>query len=83
MMRSGDILVIVEVRYRGPGSRISAAESVSLAKQQKIIRATEFFLVRNGRYAGLDLRFDVVCIDRSASGDTKLQWLRDAFRPSW
>lgn len=82
VMRGDSTLVIVEVRYRGPGSRVSAAESVTAPKQRRIIAATEYFLLKNPRYADWTLRFDVVCIDRGAGSGTQLQWLPDAFRPS-
>ncbi len=81
MSRDG-MLVVVEVRYRGPGSRIGAAESITAAKQRRIVSATEYFLMRHPGHVGSALRFDVVCIDRGEGGGTKLQWLQDAFRPA-
>jgi putative endonuclease len=73
--------VVVEVRYRGPGARYSARESVSAGKQRRIVRATEQFLCRHPGYAAMQFRFDVVCVDARADDRPRLQWLQDAFRP--
>jgi len=81
VMRTAGTLVIVEVRYRGPGARYSARDSVSPSKQRRIARAAEQFLCRHPYYGDTALRFDVVCIDVSADGRPRLQWLADAFRP--
>ena len=65
-------LVFVEVRARRNSAHGGAAGSVSLIKQQRIVRAAQHYL---GRLAVLPpCRFDVVAID----GD-QLQWLRGAF----
>ncbi|WP_405232120.1 YraN family protein [Lentisalinibacter salinarum] len=76
LMRTGNTLVVVEVRYRGAGARCSARDSVSPSKQRRIVRAAEQFLCRHPRYAEMEFRFDV-----SADGRPRLQWLQDAFRP--
>jgi len=81
VMRTAGTLVIVEVRSRGPGARYSARDSVSPSKQRRIARAAEQFLCRHPYYGDTALRFDVVCIDVSADGRPRLQWLADAFRP--
>jgi len=81
VMRAGSTLVVVEVRYRGPGARYSARDSVSPTKQWRIVRAAEQFLCRHPHYGEMAFRFDVVCIDVSADRRPRLQWLADAFRP--
>ncbi len=81
-MRTHDTLVIAEVRCRGPGSRLRALDSVSAAKQRRIVLATEQFLCRYPQHAALPIRFDVVAVDVGADGKARLQWLRDAFRPA-
>lgn len=81
VMRSGDTLVIVEVRYRGKGSRYPALDSVTPGKQRRILLATEQFLSRHPGCAAMEIRFDVVCVDVREDGRARLQWLRDAFRP--
>jgi putative endonuclease len=81
IMLDGRCLVFVEVRYRKRNRFTSAATSIGPAKQRKIIRTASFFLRGQPRYADAIIRFDVVAIDRSASDQFTIEWLRDAFRP--
>ncbi|MGI9201386.1 MAG: YraN family protein [Woeseiaceae bacterium] len=75
-------LVVVEVRYRNHRSFVSAEQTIDLRKQRKIIRTTAMFLAWNEKYATLPLRFDVVGVDVDAGGETSINWIRDAFRPT-
>ena len=74
----GQVLVFVEVRYRGSNSHGGAAASVNRRKQRRLVRAAQYFLpglVR--RHCGNRApacRFDVVC-----EQDGGLQWIRHAF----
>jgi len=76
--RDGDVVVFVEVRYRGDAGHGGGAESVDFRKRRRLERAARLFLHRHG----LDeahCRFDVV----EAGGDAaapRLHWIRDAFR---
>jgi putative endonuclease len=65
-------LVFVEVRARAAGGHGGAAASVSRAKQQRIVRAAQHYLLRLP--VPPPCRFDVVAIDGDA-----LQWLPGAF----
>jgi len=81
VMRDGDTLVFVEVRYRrndrfGFGG---GGASVDVRKRRKLIRAAQVFLVRHRQFTHAPCRFDVV----EADGDPRsprLHWIRDAFR---
>ena len=78
VMRDGDCIVIVEVRYRRSRSHGGATASVMRQKQQRIIRATRFLLRRYPHLATRPLRFDVVAI--SGPLDTPgYVWLQRAF----
>jgi putative endonuclease len=81
VMLDGATLVVVEVRYRGPGSWVSAAATVDRAKQRKLTIAAEVFLAKNRGYSDSPLRFDVVALDRPNDGRFTIQWHKDAFRP--
>lgn len=81
VMEDGSCLVFIEVRYRKPNRFASAALSVNLRKQRKLIKAASFFLCRNTRLADRVVRFDVVALDGPSESESTLQWLRDAFRP--
>lgn len=75
IMREGDLLVFVEVRYRRSERFGSAAESVDRRKQQRLLLAANHYLQsRGGDHQGC--RFDVVAL----GGDGGLHWIRDAFR---
>jgi putative endonuclease len=74
IMQDGSSLVVIEVRYRKTDAYGSALESVTPAKQAKIIATTQHYL-RDHPSADRPLRFDVVGI----SGDGSLNWIKDAF----
>lgn len=79
VMRDGDWLVFVEVRYRAGSGFGGGAASVDHGKRRKLVRAAEAFLVSHPQHADVPCRFDVI----DASGDPQaphLDWLRDAFR---
>jgi len=77
-----DCLVFVEVRFRSNSHFASAAESVDVRKQVKLVRAANFFLSRNRQYACWTMRFDVIAIQETGdAGFQDWQWIRDAFRP--
>lgn len=81
IMHDGDCLVFVEVRLRTRNRFSTAAQSVGIVKQRKIIRTASFFLLGARQYANAIMRFDVVAIDSTETGNYAIQWLRDAFRP--
>ena len=79
VMRDGEALVFVEVRYRAGAGFGGAAASVGHAKRSRLVAAARWYLMRNPRLANLPCRFDVVAVE--GSGDARrLDWLRDAFR---
>lgn len=74
IMQEGELLVVVEVRWRSSARFGGAAASVGPAKQRRLIRATQYWLAETGRH-GCRLRFDVVAFECG-----RFQWLRDAFQ---
>lgn len=76
VMQDGDILVMVEVKYRPKSHRGMGLLAVTPAKQRKMLHAAQHFLLeREG--IGCPVRFDVVEI--TADG---LLHLPNAFIPS-
>jgi putative endonuclease len=75
----GRLLVIVEVRYRGHGSRSRAIETLDHQKRRRIVHATQHFLLRHPRWQPAPLRFDVVAIDADPAGTLNLEWIKHAF----
>lgn len=75
----GDVVVFVEVRYRGDPRFGGGAASIDAAKRRKLVAAALQFLAGHAAYRDAPCRFDVI----EASGDPRaptLAWLRDAFR---
>ena len=80
IMRDGDILVFVEVRFRGHSNFTSGAESVDEHKQRKLIAAAEHYLQKHPAVSNSVCRFDVVSVSRGeGSEQPELQWIRQAF----
>lgn len=77
IMFHGDTLVFVEVRLRTNQHFLSAAESVTLAKQQKIIRTAQRFLQEQNLSDKYACRFDVIALNSHTSDS--IEWIRDAF----
>jgi len=70
----GGTLVFAEVRYRRAGSHGGAAESVTGAKQARLMAAARLYLMRR---PDADCRFDVLLLDALESG--RIEWIRNAF----
>ncbi len=74
IMRDDEALVFVEVRYRKNADFGGAAASVTLKKQQRIIKAALAYQQKNNPQSSM--RFDVVAIE----GDNReLDWIQNAF----
>ncbi|MDP0435916.1 YraN family protein [Enterobacter hormaechei] len=75
IMKDGQTIVFVEVRYRQSSRFGGAASSVTLAKQQKLLQTAHLWLARhNGSFDTVDCRFDVVAFTGNA-----IDWLKNAF----
>lgn len=74
VLREGETLVFVEVRRRARRDFGGAAESITAAKRQRLLRAARHYLARAG--GARPCRFDVVLIDGSGE---RLEWIRNAF----
>lgn len=75
IMHDQQTWVFVEVRYRRNASFGGAAASVTVHKQQRLLRAASFWLAgKNASFDTSSCRFDVFAITGS-----QVEWLRDAF----
>lgn len=72
-------LVFVEVRRRSNPRFGSAAASVTISKQRKLIRAARFYLQSQHSGGATPCRFDVIAFDRHAGGQERVQWIKNAF----
>ena len=77
IMRQGEQLVFVEVRYRRSPDYGSALESVDRRKQQKLLQAAGHYLRDRRQGTEPPCRFDVVAI--SGEHGQQIDWIEDAF----
>lgn len=76
--QDGEVLAIVEVRYRASDLYGGAAASITRAKRARIIRAARFLLATNPSLAKFPARFDVVEVSGSAD-DLRCDLIKAAF----
>ena len=68
--QDGNSVVFVEVKARKAGIN-NALESITLAKQRKMVKTAQFFLLKLGH--DVNCRFDAVVID----GVGEIEWLKN------
>jgi len=77
VMRDGEAVIFVEVRYRRNASFGGGAASIDARKRARLVHAAQLFLAVHPSLANAPCRFDVV----EAEGEPpRLNWIRDAFR---
>ena len=74
IMRDGDTIVFVEVRYRKNRNYGGAAASVTPTKQQRIIKTALNYQQQNTLQDAM--RFDVVAVEGNAP---RIEWIQNAF----
>lgn len=79
IMSEAGTIVFVEVRLRGAGSRVTAAQSVTPAKQRHLVSAARAYLHRHPALAQRPCRFDAVLFDAPTYRPV---WIRQAFDAS-
>lgn len=78
IMQHADDWVFVEVRYKHSDDWVSPAESITVQKQRKVIKAAQQYLLKHDKQGQKSGRFDVILM----SGDLKspdIEWLQHAF----
>lgn len=76
IMRDKSSIVFVEVRYRKSQAFGHAAETVTRSKIQKLIRAANVWLMKNGLSVySTDFRFDLVAIHQNGE---QIEWIKNA-----
>lgn len=78
IMREGNFLVFVEVRYRKNDDFGSAAESVTLRKRKRLLLTAEYFLQNAKLYRDNLCRFDVITV--TGQYNPHIGWIKDAFQ---
>ena len=76
IMMHRNTLIFVEVRLRTNRLFANAAESVTLSKQRKIIKAAQYYLQQYRLTDSISCRFDVLAF---GSQEQQPEWIQDAF----
>jgi putative endonuclease len=79
--RDGPVVVVVEVRARGPGSWVRPLDSVDRGKRARVRRAGErLWRDRFARDASVQrMRFDVAAVELGENGEARIEIVRAAF----
>jgi len=77
VMREGNTLVFVEVRYRQSSRFGTPAETVTAPKRAKIRATAEHFLQQRREWAQSPCRFDILAIE--GNDPLRVDWLQNAF----
>lgn len=80
VMQDQDTLVFVEVRKRNDQRFGGAAQSVTHAKQRKLIQTARFLMARHPHWSLRPCRFDVIAFEADSDPQAPM-WYKDAFRP--
>ena len=78
VMRDGETVVFVEVRYRRTNGFGGGVLSVDANKQRKLVLAAQCFLSEHADLARRACRFDVVAVEGEADAP-RVEWIRNAF----
>jgi len=70
IMRDGEYLVFIEVRYRQNTDHGCPLESITPQKQRRIVMAAQIYLQNKNLTDKVPVRFDVLAI----TGETKPKW---------
>jgi putative endonuclease len=87
IMLDRQLLVFIEVRFRGHGSFTNPVESITRRKRDRITATARYFLHTHREHARRRCRFDVVSVTRrnyapSCTDSIQFEWIRDAFDAS-
>lgn len=75
IMREGDVLVFVEVRFRASNDFGGAVESIHVAKQRRLIATAEHYLASLKHLPAC--RFDAILVNKM--DHSHVEWIRNAF----
>lgn len=78
IMRDGEVLVFVEVRYRDAAASADGLASIGPAKRRKLIRTADMFLAAHPDLSHRTCRFDSVAFSQHGQR-TDCTWERAAF----
>lgn len=89
IMYDNEFLVFIEVRYRKQTQFGHPLETINNSKQQKIIKAIQFFLMKNPTYNQFPCRIDAIALYSEARNNKavsireqglQVEWVKNAFQ---
>lgn len=78
VMRDGETLVFVEVRFRKSDRFGTPAESITANKRRKLLQTAQLYLLAHPLWRNKPCRFDVVAVRPGESG-LQFEWIKNAF----
>jgi putative endonuclease len=75
IMKDGEYLVFIEVRYRENKDFGGALASITPSKQRKIHRAAEYYLLNHFKNSPPPCRIDAIGIE----AENTIEWVKNAF----
>ena len=81
IMRDGETLCFIEVKYRRSGAFGGAAWSLPPRKQRRVVAAAALYL-QSRRGAEPPTRFDALLIQQQPDGGEHFDWIKNAFDAS-
>jgi putative endonuclease len=76
--RDREVIVFVEVRYRGTAARGDGMASVGSSKRAKLVRTAQVYLQAHPQLSAAPCRFDVVACSGTPQAP-QIEWTRAAF----
>ena len=74
-----DLIAFIEVKTRQTDEYGHPEEAVNRKKMRRIIRAAKYYLIENNLYDKIDVRFDVLSLQRKKSS-FEIEYFENAFR---
>lgn len=79
VMRDGDTLCFIEVKFRKSLFFGGAAASIPQPKQRKIVKTALFYISGHKHLANQAIRFDALLIQHQIDGNNQINWIQNAF----
>ena len=79
VMRDGETLVFIEVRFRKTDRFGSPIESVTATKQRKLLQTAQLFLLAQPQWRHAPCRFDIVAARPNDNTALQFEWIKNAF----
>ncbi len=79
VMRDGERLCFIEVKYRKSITHGGAANALTAAKRRRIVETALYFLATHANLRALAPRFDAVLIQQDSDGREAIEWIKNAF----